>query len=139
MLRQALTIVPAALFLILSGGAGCGLPNATAMGGTWLFRINSSSSGIIILTVNLQQHGSQITGQATVTASATPCGTAATVVGNLLGNTLNLDVAQYQTQLFLVGTVNSTFTNAQGTYTSSGSGACFLNGDFGSWSAVFES
>lgn len=129
-------ILEATALVALSIGSGCQIHNSSAMGGTWLFTIASGTSAPLILTANLQQHGNQITGQASVAENNSSCGSA-TITGSLQGNALDLEIVQLQSELFLVGTVNPTFTHASGTYTSSGSANCFQTGDWGSWSAYF--
>lgn len=130
-------LLAALLLIILIDG--CQLPNSTAMGGTWLFTIRSNGSGIILVTANLTQNGSQITGQLTLSSTSDSCGTAADLTGSIQGNNLTLVIVQLQSKLLLVGTVNSAFTNASGTYNASGNGACFQDGDLGTWSAFFAS
>lgn len=130
-------ILESTALITLGIGSGCLAHSASAMGGTWLFTITSNSPTIVLLTANLQQQGNQVTGQATITENNTSCGTTATISGSLQGNTLNLEIVQLQSDLFLVGTVNQTFTQASGTYTSSGTGDCFQSGESGSWSAFF--
>jgi len=129
-------ILEATALITLSIGSGCQFHNSSAMGGTWLFTISSNTSTLLLLTAKLQQQGNQITGQASVAKNNNSCGTAA-ISGSLHGNNLNLEIVQLQSELFLVGTVNPTFTQALGTYTSSGNGNCFQPGDWGSWSAFF--
>jgi hypothetical protein len=116
----------------------CQYPNSAAMSGTWAFTLTSANSPVIIVTASLTQSGSQINGPVTLNSGNSACGTSGTITGNIQGNSLTLQITQFQSQAFLNGTTNQAFTSATGTYTTGGAGNCFGSGAFGSWSAFFQ-
>ena len=128
-----------ALVLALGFLVGCSNSSNPAMTGSWFFAFTPLDSSTVVLqfTANLTQEGSQITGQASLTGDAAACGTAGSMQGSLMGNTLTLEFNQLQSTINLNGTVNPEFTSASGTYTGA-SGSCLLNGGIGSWSAVLQ-
>jgi|SRR5215467_14096524 len=116
----------------------CQYPSSAAMSGTWAFTLTSANSPVIIVTTSLTQSGNQISGPVTLNSGNTACGTQGTITGNIQGNSLTLQIVQFQSQAFLNGTTNQAFTAATGTYTTGGAGTCFGSGAFGSWSAFFQ-
>jgi hypothetical protein len=117
---------------------GCQYPSSSAMSGTWAFTLTSANSPVIIVTASLTQKGNQISGPINLNAGNSACGTQGTITGNIQGNSLTLQIVQFQSQAFLNGTTNQAFTSATGTYTTGGAGTCFGSGSFGSWSAFFQ-
>jgi hypothetical protein len=128
-----------ALIVALGLLVGCSNSSNPAMTGTWLFGFTPLESSAVVLqfTANLTQEGSQITGQVSLTGDAASCGTAGSMQGTLMGNSLSLQFNQLDSTINLSGTVNPEFTSATGTYTGA-SGSCLLNGGIGSWSAVLQ-
>ena len=116
----------------------CQYPNSAAMSGTWAFTLTSANSPVVIVTTSLTQSGNQISGPVTLNSGNSTCGTEGTITGNIQGNSLTLQIVQFQSQAFLNGTTNQAFTSANGTYTTGGAGTCFGSGNFGSWSAFFQ-
>jgi hypothetical protein len=116
----------------------CQYPNSAAMSGTWAFTLTSANSPVIIVTAGLTQSGNQINGPVTLNSGTSACGTSGTITGNIQGNSLTLQITQFQSQAFLTGTTNQAFTSASGTYTTGGAGNCFGSGAFGSWTAFFQ-
>jgi len=108
------------------------------MSGTWAFTLTSANSPVIVVTASLMQKGNQISGPINLNAGNSACGTQGTITGNIQGNSLTLQIVQFQSQAFLNGTTNQAFTSATGTYTTGGAGTCFGSGSFGSWSAFFQ-
>lgn len=128
-----------ALLVALVSLSACSSSSNPAMSGTWLFALTpiNSSSPVLEFTTNLTQIGSQITGQITLTGNAASCGSAASMSGTLMGNTLTLQLNQIDSAIDFSGTVNPEFTAASGTYTGA-AGSCLLDSGFGSWSAALE-
>src|SRR5215831_16646392 len=132
-------LFPLLLILVLAGSIpGCQYPSSAAMSGTWAFTLTSANSPVIIVTTSLTQSGNQISGPVTLNSGNSACGTQGTITGNIQGNSLTLQIVQFQSQAFLNGTTNQAFTSANGTYTTGGAGTCFGSGTFGSWSAFFQ-
>lgn len=117
---------------------GCQYPSSAAMSGTWAFTLTSANSPVIIVGASLTQKGNQISGPVSLNSGNSVCGTQGTITGNIQGNSLTLQIVQFQSQAFLNGTTNQAFTSASGTYTTGGAGTCFGSGAFGSWSAFFQ-
>jgi hypothetical protein len=132
-------ILRTVLILALGSLAGCGNSSNPAMTGNWLFAFTplNSSSVVLQFTAKLTQEGSQITGQISLSGNAATCGTAASMQGTIMGNSLNLQFNQLDSTINLSGTVNPEFTAATGTYTGA-AGSCLLDGGIGSWSAALE-
>jgi hypothetical protein len=131
----------ARLVLLLAFGSlsACSSSSNPAMSGTWLFALTpvGTSTPVLEFTTNLTQIGSQITGQITLTGNAANCGSAASMSGTIMGNSLNLQLNQIDSMIGFTGTVNPEFTAASGSYTGA-AGSCLLDGGFGSWSAVLQ-
>jgi hypothetical protein len=132
-------VVRTALIVALGLLVGCSNSSNPAMSGSWLFAFTPLDSPTVVLqfTANLTQEGSQITGQASLTGDAAACGTAGSMQGTIMGDSLNLQFNQLSSTVNLSGTVNPEFTAASGTYTGA-SGSCLLNGGIGSWSAGLQ-
>jgi len=135
---NARLLLQAVIVLVTCVIPGCQYPSSSAMSGTWTFTLTSANSPVIIVTASLMQKGNQISGPVNLNAGNSACGTQGTVTGNIQGNSLTLQIAQFQSQAFLNGTTNQAFTSATGTYTTGGAGTCFGSGSFGSWSAFFQ-
>ena len=131
-------IFQALIALITCFILACQYPSSSAMSGTWAFTLTSANSPVIIVTASLTQKGNQISGPVSLNVGNSVCGTQGTITGNIQGNSLTLQIAQFQSQAFLNGTTNQAFTSATGTYTTGGAGTCFGSGSFGSWSAFFQ-
>jgi hypothetical protein len=135
---NARLLVQALIALVTCFILGCQYPSSSAMSGTWAFTLTSANSPVIIVTASLTQKGNQISGPINLNAGNSACGTQGTITGNIQGNSLTLQIVQFQSQAFLNGTTNQAFTSATGTYTTGGAGTCFGSGSFGSWSAFFQ-
>jgi len=128
-----------ALIVALGFLVGCSNSSNPAMTGSWMFAFTPLDSSAVALqfSANLTQEGSQITGQVSLTGDAASCGTAGSMQGTLMGNSLTLEFNQLDSTINLSGTVNPEFTSASGTYTGA-SGSCLLNGGIGSWAAILQ-
>ena len=135
---NARLLLQALIALVTCVISGCQYPSSSAMSGTWAFTLTSANSPVIIVTASLTQKGNQISGPINLNAGNSACGTQGTITGNIQGNSLTLQIVQFQSQAFLNGTTNQAFTSATGTYTTGGAGTCFGSGSFGSWSAFFQ-
>ena len=131
-------LLQALVALVTCSIPGCQYPSSSAMSGTWAFTLTSANSPVIIVTASLAQKGNQISGPVSLNTGNSVCGTQGTITGNIQGNSLTLQIVQFQSQAFLNGTTNQAFTSATGTYTTGGAGTCFGSGSFGSWSAFFQ-
>jgi len=66
-------VVRIIVVLTLGFWGGCNIPN-TPLTGAWLFNLATSGSDVILATANLTQHGSNVTGQVTLSGSGVSCG-----------------------------------------------------------------
>lgn len=134
-MKYAAIAVVALMFVSGCGGSSSQAPTMT---GTWNFSSNSQSLGSQYSgTATIQQTGSSITGSTPL--SGLICATQASISGSIAGTNLtmqfNLNSPAANPEpdtMILAGTLNSDYTSASGTYTSSG---C-INGDHGTWTAT---
>jgi hypothetical protein len=128
-----------ALLVVLGSLYACSSSSNPAMSGSWLFSLTpiEVSAPVLQFTANLTQIGTQFTGQITLPASDASCGTAASITGTVMGNSLNFTLSQIDSSINFTGTANLAFTSASGTYTGA-SNSCLLNSGIGSWSAALQ-
>ncbi len=101
--------------------------------GTWQFTAVSSIFPITTTgTGTLQQNGTSVTGQ--LTLSGTPCATTAALTGTINGTNLTFQLNENGQPVSFTGTANANLTSASGNY-SAQAGGC-TSGDFGTWTAA---
>lgn len=127
-MKYAAMAVVAPVFVSGCGGNGSS-SQAPTMTGTWSFSGNSQSSigHQYSGTASIQQTGSSITGS--MPLSGSPCATQASISGSVADTDLNMQFNEDSITtgperviitVNLTGTLNSDYTSASGTYTSSG-------------------
>jgi len=125
--------------MFVSGCGGNGSSSQPTMTGIWNFSANSQAFGSQYSgTATIQQSGNNLTGSATL--SGLPCATQASLSGTVAGTSLNLQFnlnselgTPANDTMNLTGTLNSAYTSASGTFTTSGN--C-VTGDQGTWTAT---
>ena len=129
-----------AVVLLLLSCIACGnsstvnTPATQNMNGTWHFTAHSQSFGYVITgTANIQQTGSTIKGQTTVSGS--PCADSASISGTVSGDSVTMELNENGDIVTFTGTLNSAFTSGSGSYAAS---LGCTNGDQGSWTATKE-
>jgi hypothetical protein len=128
-------VVLTVAILALVGCGGSSTQQALAplnLTGNWQFSAHSNLGLTFTGAAALQQTGSSVTGQ--VTLSGDPCALSAALVGTVTGSAFNFQLQEGSQSVAFTGTISGSGTGVSGTY-SAPSGGC-TQGDIGTWSAI---